>query len=216
MGEHQESTMKTHLREWVKFATSRQIVPTIKGATAPSNSYFHMNYMATFQNLKDDTEPSLGSLAYTLAIALVFIWKYDDLSSYPLTLASMIIITITGGPGKPLGACVQAVALAMGGVLLGCGFFAILALLAAAPVAQGVVLALIVYRELSSMCVSLLLTLYLCDSDVDSQGSRPEVVHTFTSVYYLGIQRSGCFYLLWSYPHCALPDLHLNTSEWRI
>jgi len=102
-------------------------------------------------------------LAYSLAIALIFIRKYDDLSSYPLALASMIIVTIASGPGKPLGACIQSLALAMGGVLLGCGFFAILALLAAAPVAQGILLALIVYREWSSMAVSLLLTLYLCD-----------------------------------------------------
>lgn len=115
----------------------------------------------------------------------------------------MIIITITGGPGKPLGACIQSVALAMGGVLLGCGFFAILALLAAAPVAQGVVFALVVYCELSSMRVSLLLTLYLCDSDVNSQSSRSEVVHILTPVYYLGIQRSRCFRLSMSYPNCA-------------
>jgi hypothetical protein len=86
-------------------------------------------------------------LAYTVAITLIFIRKYDDLSSYPLALSAMIIVTIAGGPGKPIGACLQGAAMAMGGVLLGCVFFAILALLANVPVAQGVVFAIIVYCE---------------------------------------------------------------------
>jgi hypothetical protein len=190
MGEPRESPIMTSLREWAKFATSRRVIPTLKGAILPSNPIqllcpYKLNTHVS--NLKDDTEPSLGALAYSLAIALVFIRKYDDLSNYPLTLISMVIITIACGPGKPLGACVQSVALAMGGVLLGCGFFAILALLSAAPVAQGIILALVVYCELSSMRVSLLLIVYLCDSDVNSQGSRPEVVYVFPSIHYCGI-----------------------------
>jgi len=59
----------------------------------------------------------------------------------------MIIVVIAGSPGKPIGACLQGVVMAMAGVLLGCGFFAILALLAEVPVAQGIVFAIIVYRE---------------------------------------------------------------------
>jgi hypothetical protein len=88
-------------------------------------------------------------LAYTIAISLIFLRKYDDLSSYPFALSAMIIVTIAGGPGKPVGACMQGAAMAMGGVLLGCGFFAILALLVNVPVAQGLVFAIIVYRGFS-------------------------------------------------------------------
>lgn len=93
-------------------------------------------------------------MAYTIAIALIFLRKYEDLSSYPLALSAMIIVTIAGGPGKPVGACMQGAAMAMGGVLLGCGFFAILALLANVPVAQAVVFAIIVYCEVS-LCFSI-------------------------------------------------------------
>lgn len=57
----------------------------------------------------------------------------------------MLIVTIAGGPGKPFGACLQGVVLAMAGVLVGGGFFAILAKLVAYPVAQAFVFAFIVY-----------------------------------------------------------------------
>jgi hypothetical protein len=214
MGEHQESTMMTHLREWVKFATSKQVVPTLKGATKfRIQLFFPYESIAMFSNLKGDTKPSLGALAYTLAIALVFIRKYDDLSSYPLTLASMIIITITGGPGKPLGACIQSVVLAMGGVLLGCGFFAILALLAAAPVAQGVVLALIVYCKLSSMCASQLLTLYLATvmSIVKAYGQRWFIFSLLSII--LAFNGVGAVVFYCHILTVPLPDLHFNTSE---
>lgn len=62
----------------------------------------------------------------------------------------MIIVTVAGGPGKTLGACLQSTALAMGGVVLGSAFFSLLAVLSAAPVAQGLVFALIVYCKYSS------------------------------------------------------------------
>lgn len=59
----------------------------------------------------------------------------------------MIIVTIAGGPGRTIGACLQGAVMAMSGVLLGCFFFWILALLASVPVAQGIVFAFIVYCE---------------------------------------------------------------------
>ena len=66
----------------------------------------------------------------------------------------MIIVTIAGGPGKTFGACVQGAALALGGVLLGSAFFAILAQLGHYPVAQGVVFALMVYGQYTPIIVS--------------------------------------------------------------
>ncbi|KIM23580.1 hypothetical protein M408DRAFT_253625 [Serendipita vermifera MAFF 305830] len=116
MAKQKKSPVLRYLRDFGKFITSKRAIPTLK-----------------------------GTLAYTLAIALIFIRKYDDLSSFPLSLSAMIIVTIAGGPGKTIGACLQGAIMAMGGVLLGCGFFAILALLASVPVAQAVIFAIIVY-----------------------------------------------------------------------
>ncbi|KAG8806770.1 hypothetical protein FRC18_005912, partial [Serendipita sp. 400] len=104
------------LRNWFKFATSKQAIPVLK-----------------------------GTIAYVLALALIFTRKYVNLSKYPPALVAMIIVTIAGGPGKTVGACIQGAAMAMGGVLFGSAFFAILAKLAAYPVAQAVVFALMVY-----------------------------------------------------------------------
>lgn len=80
-----------------------------------------------------------------IAFVLIFLRKYDDLSQYPPALTAMLIITIAGGPGKPLGACLQGAMLAVAGVLVGAGFFAILAKLVAYPVAQAIVFAFMVY-----------------------------------------------------------------------
>lgn len=83
-----------------------------------------------------------------IAYILIFTRRFDELSRYPLALSSMFIVTMTFGPGKPLGACWQAVGLGMSGVLLGARFFAILAKLALYPVAQAIVFAIIVYGRL--------------------------------------------------------------------
>ena len=86
-------------------------------------------------------------LAFMLAFVLVFLRKFDDLSALPVAYTSMIIVIVAGGPGKTVGACVQGVFLALGGVVLGAGFFAILAKLGNFPVAQAIIFALIVYCE---------------------------------------------------------------------
>ncbi|KAF8507686.1 hypothetical protein BU17DRAFT_57210 [Hysterangium stoloniferum] len=86
-----------------------------------------------------------GTLAYMLAFVLIFSKRFDGLSKYPLAYISMMIVVITGGPGKSVGACIQAVGLAMIGVLLGSVGFVILAHLSHWPVAQGFVFAVIVY-----------------------------------------------------------------------
>lgn len=96
-----------------------------------------------------------GTLAYVLAYVLIFTRKFDDLSRYPLALSAMFIVPLAFGPGKPLGACWQAVALGMLGVLLGCAYFAILARIAPYSVAQAVVFAFIVYGESSLLRTSL-------------------------------------------------------------
>lgn len=88
-----------------------------------------------------------GTLSYVIALALIFTRKYDDLAEYPVALTSMIIVTIAGGPGRPMGACFQGAAFAVGGVLLGSAVFAILAKLASVPVAQAVVFAAFVYGK---------------------------------------------------------------------
>jgi hypothetical protein len=80
-----------------------------------------------------------------LAFVLVFIRKFDDLSTVPAAYASMIIVIVAGGPGKTIGACIQGVSLGLLGVAIGSGFFAVLAKLANVPVAQAVVFAVIVY-----------------------------------------------------------------------
>lgn len=82
-----------------------------------------------------------------LAFVLVFLRKFDDLSAVPVAYTSMIIVIVAGGPGKTVGACVQGVSLALLGVGVGSGFFAVLAKLAGFPVAQAVVFAAIVYCE---------------------------------------------------------------------
>ncbi|TDL22448.1 hypothetical protein BD410DRAFT_748734 [Rickenella mellea] len=84
-------------------------------------------------------------LAYILAFVLVFLRKFDALSKFPATLTSMTIILIAGGTGKAVGACFQAVALALVGVGCGSVGFVILAKLVHAPVAQGFVFAVIAY-----------------------------------------------------------------------
>ena len=82
-----------------------------------------------------------------LAFVLVFLRKFDDLSALPVAYTSMIIVIVAGGPGKTVGACVQGVFLGLGGVVLGAGFFAILAKLGNFPVAQAIIFAVIVYCE---------------------------------------------------------------------
>ena len=84
-----------------------------------------------------------------LAFVLVFLRKFDDLSALPVAYTSMIIVIVAGGPGKTIGACVQGVVLGLGGVVLGAGFFAILAKLGNFPVAQAIIFAVIVYCEFS-------------------------------------------------------------------
>ncbi|KAF8585693.1 hypothetical protein K439DRAFT_1660110 [Ramaria rubella] len=86
-----------------------------------------------------------GTLAYILAFVLVFLKRFDELSNYPLSFSSMMIIVIASGPGKSVGACVQASALSVAGVSLGCVGFLILAKLSRWPVAQGFVFAIIIY-----------------------------------------------------------------------
>ena len=84
-----------------------------------------------------------------IAFVLIFLRKFDDLSTVPAAYTSMIIVIVAGGPGKTVGACVQGVCLALLGVGVGAGFFAILAKLAHFPIAQAVVFAAIVYSEFS-------------------------------------------------------------------
>jgi hypothetical protein len=82
-----------------------------------------------------------------LAFVLVFLRKFDDLSAVPAAYTSMIIVIVAGGPGKTVGACVQGVVLALLGVGIGSGLFAVLAQMTHVPVAQAVVFAAIVYGE---------------------------------------------------------------------
>ncbi|KAG8888779.1 hypothetical protein FRB98_006791 [Tulasnella sp. 332] len=86
-----------------------------------------------------------GVLAYTLAFIVVFLRGFDDLNVYPVTLASMFIITIAGQPGKTVGLALYSLALAGSGILIGCLNFYILAKLAHATVGQAFVFAFMVY-----------------------------------------------------------------------
>lgn len=86
-----------------------------------------------------------GALAYTLAFVLIFIRKFNKLDEYPITLSGIVLVTIAGQPGRPLGACLDAGFWGALGVLLGAGGFAILAKLGHAHVAQGFVFAIFVY-----------------------------------------------------------------------
>ena len=89
-----------------------------------------------------------------LALVLAFLLKFDDLSALPVAYTCMIIVIVAGGPGKTVGACFQGVFLGLGGVVLGAGFFAILAKLGNFPVAQAIVFAVIVYCEFSILTSS--------------------------------------------------------------
>ncbi|KAG8810558.1 hypothetical protein FRC17_002882, partial [Serendipita sp. 399] len=131
------------LRSWLKFATSKQIIPVLKGKPNAHNNSRVIH--AAYYMSSHDILMHVGTIAYLLALALIFTRKYVNLSKYPPALIAMIIVTIAGGPGKTVGACIQGAAMAMGGVLFGSAFFAILAKLGAYPVAQAVVFAFMVY-----------------------------------------------------------------------
>jgi hypothetical protein len=135
-----------------------------------------------------------GTIAYILGLALIFTRKFDNLSSYPLALTSLIIITIAGGPGKTVGSCVQGAALAMAGVLVGAGCFAILAKLGHVPVAQGFVFALYVYgkhiTQASDDSYDRLTMLPI--SHVHNQNARPPMVCLFATRHSNGFQWGAC------------------------
>ena len=78
---------------------------------------------------------------------LVFLHKFDYLSALPVAYTSMTIVIVARRPGQTVDACVRGIFLGLGGVVLGAGFFAILAKLANFPVAQAIVFAVIVYCE---------------------------------------------------------------------
>ncbi|SCV68572.1 BQ2448_693 [Microbotryum intermedium] len=86
-----------------------------------------------------------GCLAYTLVFALVFTRAFYRLNKYPITLSSMVIVSIAGQPGASAGACLDAGVMAYFGVLIGAVMFVILGHLGHAPVAQGFILAIHIY-----------------------------------------------------------------------
>ncbi|KDE05411.1 hypothetical protein MVLG_04206 [Microbotryum lychnidis-dioicae p1A1 Lamole] len=86
-----------------------------------------------------------GCLAYTLVFALVFTRAFYRLNTYPITLSSMVIVSIAAQPGSSTGACLDAGALAAVGVGMGAVMFVILGHLGHAAVAQGFIFAIYVY-----------------------------------------------------------------------
>ena len=71
---------------------------------------------------------STGTTDRTLFIVfLVFLNGFSTLWQYPVTLTSMVIVSIAGQPGLSVGACWSNGWLGMAGVGIGAGFYAILA-----------------------------------------------------------------------------------------
>ena len=106
-----------------------------------------------------------------LALVLVFLLKFDDLPALPAAYTCMTIVIVAGGSGKTVGACVQGVFLGLGGVVLGAGFFAILANLGYFPVAQAIVFIVIVYCEF-----------YILTSS-SHPGNRATAAHSRSTLY---------------------------------
>ncbi|KAM0753235.1 hypothetical protein T439DRAFT_323872 [Meredithblackwellia eburnea MCA 4105] len=86
-----------------------------------------------------------GVLAYTLAFVLIFLRKFNDLNDYPVTLTSVVLVTIAGKPGVSVGACLDGGALGILGVGAGAVGFLILAKLGHSQVAQGFVFFVMLY-----------------------------------------------------------------------
>lgn len=130
------------------------------------------------------------------------------MAEYPVALTSMIIVTIAGGPGRPMGACFQGAAYAVAGVLLGSAVFAILAKLASVPVAQAVVFAVFVYgKPLSSRIHSLI---FGDNSNVCNQDFRPKILCVLPAVNPHGIQRRE---LRVSSMYTGLTETQIYTSQ---
>ncbi|GAA5865438.1 hypothetical protein JCM8547_001244 [Rhodosporidiobolus lusitaniae] len=86
-----------------------------------------------------------GTLAYCLAFVLIFLRGFNDLNPYPVTLTGCVLITIAGQPGLAVGAVLDQAVFGLLGVGIGGACFAILAKLGHSQVAQGFVLAVMVY-----------------------------------------------------------------------
>ncbi|KZV97308.1 hypothetical protein EXIGLDRAFT_764598 [Exidia glandulosa HHB12029] len=86
-----------------------------------------------------------GTIAYTLALSLIMVNGFADLSEFPPALASILILTIAGNVGGPIGATLQAAFLALTGIAIGGLAFYALANLHESHVAQGFVFFIFVY-----------------------------------------------------------------------
>ncbi|KAK4055132.1 hypothetical protein OIV83_000412 [Microbotryomycetes sp. JL201] len=86
-----------------------------------------------------------GTLAYTLVFTFTFINAFSLRWRYPITLTSMIIVSIAGQPGLSVGACLDQAWLGSLGVATGGACFAILAKLGHSRVAQGFVFWVMLY-----------------------------------------------------------------------
>ncbi|KZV83005.1 hypothetical protein EXIGLDRAFT_843280 [Exidia glandulosa HHB12029] len=86
-----------------------------------------------------------GALTYTIALSLIMVRGFTDLSEYPPALASMLILTIAGNTGGPIGSTLQAAFLATTGVAVGGLGFLVLAHLHESHTAQGFVFFIFVY-----------------------------------------------------------------------
>ncbi|KAK4052886.1 hypothetical protein OIO90_004162 [Microbotryomycetes sp. JL221] len=86
-----------------------------------------------------------GVLAYTLVFVLIFATKVSTQWRYPITMTSMVIVSIAGQPGLSTGACISAGTWGMLGVAVGAGCYAILAKLGHSRVAQGFVFWIMLY-----------------------------------------------------------------------
>ncbi|GAA5863516.1 hypothetical protein JCM1840_000049 [Sporobolomyces johnsonii] len=84
-------------------------------------------------------------LAYTLTFVLIFIRPFSRLNEYPVTLSSMVLVSIAGQAGLSTGACWSQDAMGILGVAVGSAGFAILAKLGHSHVAQGFIFWIFVY-----------------------------------------------------------------------
>ncbi|KZT61390.1 hypothetical protein CALCODRAFT_8959 [Calocera cornea HHB12733] len=103
-----------------------------------------------------------GALSYTIYLIISFIFRFNHINPFPASIPSSVcihvlpgcgwtlltgavIITIASMPGATVGSCIKNSFLNMMGIMIGSLNYFILAKLADVPVAQGVVIGLMVY-----------------------------------------------------------------------
>ncbi|KAL8287029.1 hypothetical protein RQP46_004035 [Phenoliferia psychrophenolica] len=114
-------------------------------ATDPESAGLKVDWVAIMREYLETVLKAV--IAVTLAMVLIFLRPFAELSAHPIAFHSTIMVIVIGQAGKTVGGCLEA--LSYGGLGLGCGSlcFFVLGVLGErkSPVGQGVVFAIFVY-----------------------------------------------------------------------